>query len=144
MRLTLNTMANQCQGISHERMSRARLAKRNRAARITASRGAPIGETLLSFVRSMPREPRADDHLFDSAAKDRKTLHARSAAARSPASSTQEDELIRMRWLALALLCTATTAVSAQGTKPDSGKAKKAVTNTKVAVDKGAKDTKNE
>jgi hypothetical protein len=57
----------------------------------------------------MPREPRADDHLFDSAAKDRKTLHARSAAARSPASSTQEDEMIRMRWLALALLCTATT-----------------------------------
>ena len=51
--------------------------------------------------------------------------------------------MIRMRWLALALLCTATTAVSAQGTKPDSGKAKKAVASTKVAVDKGANDTRN-
>src|ERR1019366_8340657 len=29
MRLTLNTVANPCQGISHERMSRARLARRN-------------------------------------------------------------------------------------------------------------------
>ena len=51
--------------------------------------------------------------------------------------------MIRMRWLALALLCTATTAASAQGSNPDSGKVKKAVTNSKVAVDKGAKDTKN-
>jgi hypothetical protein len=51
--------------------------------------------------------------------------------------------MIRMRWSVVALLCAATTALSAQGAKPDSSKLKKAEKNTKVAVDKGAKDTKN-
>ena len=50
--------------------------------------------------------------------------------------------MIRMRWLALAFLCAATTAAGAQGTKPDSTKLRKAERNTKVAVGKGAKDTK--
>jgi hypothetical protein len=60
-----------------------------------------------------------------------------------------EVEMIRMRWLALALVCAATSTVSAQGTKQDSTKAKvksatsKAATNTKKAVVTAAKDTKN-
>ena len=56
--------------------------------------------------------------------------------------------MIRMRWLALALVCAATTAVSAQETKDTTkGKIKTATTkaakNTKKAVVTGAKDTKN-
>ena len=59
-----------------------------------------------------------------------------------------EVEMIRMRWLALALVCAATTAVSAQETRDTTkGKIKTATTkaarNTKKAVVTGAKDTKN-
>jgi hypothetical protein len=63
-------------------------------------------------------------------------------------SSWLEVEMIRMRWLALALACAATTAVSAQETR-DTTKGKirtattKAAKNTKKAVVTGAKDTKN-
>jgi hypothetical protein len=63
-------------------------------------------------------------------------------------SSWLEVEMIRMRWLALALVCAATTAVSAQETRDTTkGKIKTATTkaakNTKKAVVTGAKDTKN-
>jgi putative intracellular protease/amidase len=51
--------------------------------------------------------------------------------------------MFRMRWSVVALLCAASTVLSAQGDKPDSSKLKKVEKNTKVAVDKGAKDTKN-
>ena len=63
-------------------------------------------------------------------------------------SSWLEVEMIRMRWLALALVCAATTAVSAQE-KRDTTKGKiktattKAAKNTKAAVRTAAKDTKN-
>jgi hypothetical protein len=62
-------------------------------------------------------------------------------------SSWLEVEMIRMRWLALALVCAATTAVSAQETRDTKSKIKTATTkaakNTKKAVVTGAKDTKN-
>jgi hypothetical protein len=63
-------------------------------------------------------------------------------------SSWLEVEMIRMRWLALALVCAATTAVSAQETRDTTkGKIKTATTkaakNTKAAVRTAAKDTKN-
>ena len=63
-------------------------------------------------------------------------------------SSWLEVQMIRMRWLALALVCAATTAVSAQETRDTTkGKIKTATTkaarNTKKAVVTGAKDTKN-
>ena len=57
--------------------------------------------------------------------------------------------MIRMRWLALALVCVATTSVGAQATKQDTTKAKvktaikKAAKNTGAAVSTAAKDTKN-
>ena len=59
-----------------------------------------------------------------------------------PVSLEVEVEMIRMRWIALALLCAATTA-GAQEAKRDTSKLKKAAINTQKAVDKGAKDTKN-